>query len=304
MTIFLIFLTWTLVALAAILLLRRMEANRRSWERLFSAVVGPGGEAGHDLLARQGFLHRWLFLAGYRGPHAVSLFLASVLLAGILGLTAVYAFYHGPALDLIVKSIAAVPGGIGDLFLPIAYAAPLLLLVILAGIPWLVVRRARRRRVESVEQDLPIALDLLATLSEAGLGFDAGLARILETKLADHPLARDFRSYQADLLAGRPRIDALRRFARRIEVSSISILVSALVQAEQLGTGIAQVLRRQADDLRSRRRERANAFAMTLPVKRMFPLVICFLPGIFVWPLGPAFAQLFQMASSLLQGQR
>ena len=150
----------------------------------------------------------------------------------------------------------------------------------------------------------PSRLDLLATLSEAGLGFDTGLARILETKLGDHPLARDFRSYQADLLAGRPRIDALRRFARRIEVASISILVSALVQAEQLGTGIAQVLRRQADDLRSRRRERANAFAMTLPVKRMFPLVICFLPGIFVWPLGPAFAQLFQMANSLLQGQR
>ena len=128
----------------------------------------------------------------------------------------------------------------------------------------------------------------MATLSEAGLGFDTGLARILETKLGDHPLAREFRSYQADLLGRPSRIDALRRFARRLEVASISILVSALVQAEQLGTGIAQVLRRQADDLRSRRRERANAFAMTLPVKRMFPLVICFLPGIFVWPLGPA----------------
>jgi pilus assembly protein TadC len=221
-----------------------------------------------------------------------------------LGLTGVYAFYHGPALALATKSIEAIPGGIGDLFLPIAYTAPWLLLAVLAGIPWLVVRRTRRLRVESVEQDLPIALDLLATLSEAGLGFDTSLSRILETNLADRPLARDLRSYQADLLAGRPRIDALRRLARRIEVTSISILVSALVQAEQLGTGIAQVLRRQADDLRSRRRERANAFAMTLPVKRMFPLVICFLPGIFIWPLGPAFAQLFQMASSLLQGQR
>ncbi len=304
MTIFLIFLTWTLAAGAAIMLLRWMEANRRSRERLFSGAAGAAGEARRDLLAQQGFLQRWLFLAGYRGPHAVSLFLASVLLAGALGLTAVYAFYRGPTLELAIGSIEVIPGGIGDMFLPVVYAAPWLLLAILTCIPWLVVRRARRRRVESVEQDLPIALDLLATLSEAGLGFDTGLARILETKLGDHPLAREFRSYQADLLAGRPRIDALRRFARRLEVASISILVSALVQAEQLGTGIAQVLRRQADDLRSRRRERANAFAMTLPVKRMFPLVICFLPGIFVWPLGPAFAQLFQMANSLLQGQR
>ena len=304
MTIFLIFLTWTVAAAAAMMLLRRMEANRRSWERLFSGAGPAAGKAGGDLLAQQGFLQRWLFLAGYRGPHAVSFFLAFTLLGTALGLTAVYAFYRGPALALATKSIEAIPGGIGDLFLPIADAAPWLLLAILAGIPWLAVRRTRRLRVESVEQDLPIALDLLATLSEAGLGFDTGLSRILETNLADRPLARDLRSYQADLLAGRPRIDALRRLARRIEVTSISILVSALVQAEQLGTGIAQVLRRQADDLRSRRRERANAFAMTLPVKRMFPLVICFLPGIFIWPLGPAFAQLFQMASSLLQGQR
>jgi tight adherence protein C len=67
-----------------------------------------------------------------------------------------------------------------------------------------------------------------------------------------------------------------------------------LVQAEQLGKGIARCLRQQADDLRSRRRERALAFANALPVKRLFPLVICFLPGLFVWTLGPAFVQLFK----------
>jgi pilus assembly protein TadC len=186
----------------------------------------------------------------------------------------------------------------------VAYLTPWLLLLILAALPWLAVRRARRQRVEQIEQDLPIALDLLATLSEAGLAFDAGLARLLETKLADRPLAREFRSYQSDVLSGRTRVEALRRLSRRVEISSMSILVSALVQAEQLGTGIALVLRRQADDLRSRRRERANAFAMTLPVKRMFPLVTCFLPGLFVWTLGPALAQLFQMASFLIQRHR
>ena len=67
----------------------------------------------------------------------------------------------------------------------------------------------------------------------------------------------------------------------------MTILVSALAQAEQLGAGIAEALHRQAADLRDRRRERANAFAMALPIKRMFPLVICFMPGIFVWTLGP-----------------
>ena len=112
---------------------------------------------------------------------------------------------------------------------------------------------------------------------------------------------REFRTYQSDLLAGRTRVESFRRLARRLDVSSVTILVSALVQAEQLGTGIAQALRRQADDLRDRRRERANAFALALPVKRMFPLVICFMPGIFVWTLGPFFVQLFKMADTFLK---
>ena len=167
--------------------------------------------------------------------------------------------------------------------------------------PWLVVRRSRRQRVERVEQDLPISLELLATLSEAGLGFDAALARVVDSVAEDRPLAREFRTYQSDLLAGRTRVEALRRLARRLEVSPVTILVSALVQAEQMGSGIAQALRRQADDLRERRRERANAFAMALPIKRMFPLVICFMPGIFVWTLGPFFAQLFQFADTFMR---
>jgi tight adherence protein C len=65
--------------------------------------------------------------------------------------------------------------------------------------------------------------------------------------------------------------------------------------------GIAGVLRRQADDMRGRRREQANAFAAALPVKRMFPLVVCFLPGIFIWTLGPFFVQLFKIADSFIQ---
>ncbi len=124
------------------------------------------------------------------------------------------------------------------------------------------------------------------------------------TLVADRPLAREFRSYQADLLSGRTRVDALRRLARRLEVPSVTILVSALVQAEQMGTGIAETLRRQADDMRDRRRERANAFAMALPVKRMVPLVVCFLPGIFVWAIGPAFTRLFQIADTFMQMRR
>ena len=96
-------------------------------------------------------------------------------------------------------------------------------------------------------------------------------------------------------------MESLRRFSARIDLPSVSAFVSALVQAEQLGMGIARVLRQQADDVRSRRRERAIAFANSLPTKRVIPLVICFLPGLFVWTLGPAFVQLFKMAESFIQ---
>ena len=82
----------------------------------------------------------------------------------------------------------------------------------------------------------------------------------------------------------------------------MSIFVSALVQAEQVGAGFSNVLRTQADDLRNRRREDANMLAQALPVKLIFPLVICFLPGIFVVTLGPIFMQFIRLADSMMSG--
>jgi len=246
-------------------------------------------------------LRRWLFLAGYRGPMAPAAYLGTILVAVGLGLAVVYLIRKLGFTDDLVRNISEFPSGVSDLFMPLVYLVPWSTFLILASQPWLVVRRARRKRVEQVEQDLPISLELLATLSESGLGFDAALAHLLESVETDRPLAREFITYQSNVLAGRTRIEALRRLARRLEVPSVSIFVSALVQAEQMGSGISQTLCRQAEDLRNRRRERATAFAMALPVKRMFPLVICFLPGIFVWTLGPFFHHLFQFADTFMR---
>jgi tight adherence protein C len=242
-----------------------------------------------------------LFLAGYRGPLAPVVFVAAELSMVAIGLTLVYAFYRMGPLTYIVRGVEGIPGGIGQMLLPVGYLTPWLVFAFLAALPWLVVQSTRRRRVQEIEQDLSISLELLATLSEAGLGFDAGVAHLFDTELGERPLGRELRSFQSDLLAGRTRVEALRRLARRLEVASATILISALVQAEQMGMGIANVLRRQAEELRSRRREQALAFAMGLSVKRLFPLVICFLPGLFVWTLGPTFAQLFQLADSVLR---
>jgi tight adherence protein C len=155
-----------------------------------------------------------------------------------------------------------------------------------------------------IEQDLPLTLELLATLAEAGLSFDAALQRILDSQPATRPLASEFLQFQSELLSGLPRMQALRQLARRIQVISVTIFVSALIQAEQVGASLSDTLRRQADDLRDRRREHALLLSQGLPAKLVFPLVICFLPAIFVSTLGPTLYQLFQVADSVIRGTR
>jgi pilus assembly protein TadC len=145
-------------------------------------------------------------------------------------------------------------------------------------------------------------LDLLATLAEAGLSFDAALDRVLESQRRDRPLSQDFRLFRLEILTGRPRIESLQRLNRSVSVPWFSIFVSALIHAEQVGSGLASTLRAQADDLRNRRRERALATAMAVPVKLLFPLIICFLPGIMIASLGPIIFQIVQVLDQFLQG--
>lgn len=250
----------------------------------------------------RGWLSGWIYLAGFRRSYAATIFVVATIVCGLVGFGAATLFVVSGLQSIMEETVVLVPGGVGETFLPVVWVAPWIIAIGLLSLPLLIVRSARRRRVALIEQDLPLAMELMATLSEAGLGFDSALLRILKTRLAGRPLAEELRMYQADLLAGRPRIESLRRLSGRIRIGSISILVSALVQAEQMGMGIAKVLRTQADDIRARRRERAIAFANALPVKRLFPLVICFLPGLFVWTLGPAFVQLFKLTETFTRG--
>ena len=91
--------------------------------------------------------------------------------------------------------------------------------------------------------------------------------------------------------------------ARRLDVPSLSTFSSALIHADTQGASIGETLRRQANDLWSRRREEAIQRAQTLPTKLAFPLVICFLPGVFVWTFGPAVADFVRLAGDFVAGQ-
>lgn len=287
-----------LIAFCAVRWMLLREQTRTRWEQSADVDV----TAALDSASPRGWLSGWLFLAGYRRESAPWVFMIAMIACTVIGLGAATLFLLSGLQDVMENAVVLVPGGVGETFLPVVWVAPWIIAILLISLPITTVRSARRKRIATIEQDLPLAMELMATLSEAGLSFDSALLRILKTRLAGRPLANELSLYQADLLAGRPRIQSLRRLSGRVRIGSISILVSALVQAEQMGMGIAKVLRTQADDIRARRREKAIAFANSLPVKRLFPLVICFLPGLFVWTLGPAFVQLFRLTETFTQG--
>ncbi len=300
-------LLWLAALGAALFFGSRWHLRARARDRLWSGeplVTPPGDGAPAPRAEAQGWLTRWLALAGHRGPDAGLLFLSLTALGLAVGIAVAWGLVRSGLVDAGVRALDLIPGGVGQVLIPVLWAAPWLGVVVFACLPLLAVRAARRARVAATEQDLPLALDLLATLGEAGLGFDAAIDRIVDSQggpvgpgggRADRPLIAELRGYRAETQAGVPRVVALRGVARRLEVTPVTILMSALVQADQVGASLTESLRRQADDLRNRRRERVLVLAEALPVKLVFPLVICFLPGLFVVTLGPAFYQFFQI---------
>jgi len=146
-------------------------------------------------------------------------------------------------------------------------------------------RRIRARSFSMVLQ-LPDALDLLTISVEAGLGFDAALAKVVEKM--EGPLVNEFRQALAEVRMGRTRRDALRDVATRADAQPVSNFIGAIIQAEQLGVPIAKVLQIQSQQLRIERRQRAEEMAAKAPVKMLFPMVGCIFPTIFIVILGPA----------------
>jgi tight adherence protein C len=247
----------------------------------------------------QGSFRRWLATAGYRQFTAPIVFVASEL--GAIGVGwAVGQWLITPIAADLAITVQAIPGGVGGLLASVITTAPWIAFITVVLTPVLVVRAARRKRVREVEEDLPLVLELFATLAEAGLSFDAALSRILAQRYR-RTLAVELTRFQRDVLAGVPRLHALRQLAHRVDVMSLTTFISAIVQAEQMGASIAETLRHQADDLRDRRRERALLLAQALPVKLVFPLMICFLPGVFISTLGPVLFQMIQVANSVLR---
>ncbi|MDG2048576.1 MAG: type II secretion system F family protein [Myxococcota bacterium] len=271
---------------------RRARARARLWDE-----AAPAFEHRPEL----GRIARWLMLAGIRGPTASLRFgLACLLCASIAAVGAPF-MAASPQLTATAYDLSSLPvmgAPLAQLVLMLPWFAALLL----GGMPALLVRARRDRRIVAVEEDLPLVLELLATLAEGGLGFDASLDRVIESQPSGRPLVDELQIYRLEVRGGGSRVECLQRLASRLEVTPVNNTVAALIQAEEMGSGLADILRPLAEDLRQRRRERALAKAEALPEKLVFPLVIGFLPALLVWTLGPSFFQLVNTIDTITRG--
>jgi tight adherence protein C len=158
-------------------------------------------------------------------------------------------------------------------------------------LPQLMLSRRIKKRQKAILLALPNALDLLTISVEAGLSFDAAMTRVCEKY--KNALAQEFTQVLNEVRLGRPRLEALDDLGKRCHVEELQSFVQAIIQSEQLGVGIANVLRIQSDEIRRRRRQRAEELGQKAPLKMLFPMVGCIFPTLFIILLGPAAVTIF-----------
>jgi tight adherence protein C len=160
-------------------------------------------------------------------------------------------------------------------------------------------RRIASRRVE-LTNALPDAIDMLTISVEAGLSFDQGLGEIVARW--DNELAREFRWALYEIGLGKSRRAALENLAQRTEVPDVVSFVTAVNHAEELGASLGRVLNVQSQEMRVKRRQRAQEAANKVPVKMMFPMVFLIFPALFAVILGPGVPRLFRALGVNLGG--
>jgi tight adherence protein C len=219
--------------------------------------------------------HRKLLLSGLTGTMRAEEFVVAQLAStGLLTMGALlYAALGNPSGRMALLLVILAP--LAGLLLPAAWLS-----------------RKVQERQGAILKDLPDTLDLLAISVEAGMGFEGALAIVCQHFRS--PLAEEFARTLHEMELGLPRRDAFQNLKRRTEVPELSNFVLALLQADALGIPIGRVLKTQATEMRSKRRQWAREKAGKLPVKMLFPLVLFVFPAIMIVVLGPAAAGIAQ----------
>jgi len=183
----------------------------------------------------------------------------------------------------------------GTVFLVIIKASwlwALAFLLVGAGYPVLWLRDKVKKRHLAITRALPYNLDLLTLAVEAGLDFQAGVAKVVE-KGKQGPLVDELKFMLSQLKIGKTREEALKLMAARINLGAVSAFVNALIQADRMGASLGKVLRIQSTQLRNDRSSRAEKLANEAPVKMLFPLIFCIFPTVFLVLFGPIVFQFF-----------
>ena len=230
-------------------------------------ISGSDGDLGYRLT-----------LAGFRKAEHIEVYTAAKMLLPVIGIVAGTFFGSNMMAAVLV-------GAVGGFF----------------GLD-LVLTHLISRRQESIRRALPDALDLLVICMEAGLGIDQAMARVGEEIRRTSPaLADELQIINREQRAGKPRLDAWRSMAERVDIEFVRQFVSMLVQTERFGTPIALALGQFADTLRMRRTQAAEEMAAKTGVKLLFPLVLFIFPSIFVVSLGPAVLNISKMLGEVFK---
>ncbi len=221
-----------------------------------------------------------------KSPAEISVAQQRLMRAGYRDASAIRIFYGAKVLVPLWLAVLAALTGISQ------YGPFFIYAVALGGgylVPDFWVGRQIMKRQMNIRIGLPELLDLMVICIEAGLSLDQALARAGEELGTSQPeLSDEVGLTLLEQRAGRPRADAWRHLAERVDIDVVRTLVSSVIQADQFGTSISKTLRVYSDTLRIQRRQRVEELAAKTPVKMVFPLVLFIFPSLFVVVLGPA----------------
>jgi tight adherence protein C len=245
------------------------------WKRVMERL---GRRVGSTEARRAGLRHK-LVMAGFQDPRAVMVLMgAKVALAAGAGVS--YMLY-----GLLVQRVV-----------PNVLLVTVILTVVGFFLPDFWLRNRIKERQRAIVNFLPDLLDMLMVCVEAGMGFDAAVARVVEQpQYAKSPLHREFQRMSLEMRAGRPRVEALRDLGERTGVQEVKSVVSAFIQTDRLGTPLGKTLRVHAESARVQRRHRAEERAYLAPVKMIFPTVFFLMPAFFLVTMGPSLLMLLRM---------
>lgn len=264
-------------------ILRWGEQPATGWQRTVERIGRAIGSS--EETAPSKYRQR-LIWAGLHEPRTAVVFIGTkVALAALLG--SAYFLYSSfvflrvvPFLQLL--AISLILAGIG-FFLPDF---------------WL--RNRIKVRQREIVHALPDVLDLLMVCVEAGMGFDAAVARVAEQPETRHrPLYAELMRMHLEVRAGRPRSEALRALGERTGVGEVKSMVGAFIQTEKLGTPLGKTLRVHADSARVQRRHRAEELAHLAPLKMLFPTVFFLMPAFFLVTLAPSLLGLVKLLKGI-----